>query len=140
MAKCPSCGCLNKKPGKCELCGGDTGTEEKVKPKYTIPKRNEKGKKTHDEDIAFYKEIWKERPHKSEVSGQPLGDEFNVCFFSHILAKGAFPRFRHYKKNILLKTFDEHHEWETCDRKHPKWNKVRDLMEELLLEYYKIKL
>jgi hypothetical protein len=113
----------------------------KGKPRkiYKIPKKSEKQKKVNAEDLAFFKEIWNERPHYSEVSGEPLGDEFNVCFFSHILTKGSYPRFRHCKKNILLMSFQEHQEWEFADRKDPKWNPVRDLSEELIIEYYKPK-
>ncbi len=89
-----------------------------------------------ENDIEFFKGIWETRPHYSEVSGIFLGDEFNVCFFSHILVKGAFPKFRHNPHNIVLMSFNEHQEWEFTDRKDPKWNEIRDLSEELVIEYY----
>jgi hypothetical protein len=132
---CPQCSYSNKGSGKCWACGYPMSPEV-PKEVYRIPKRSKKRKLVVDEDISFFEEIWTTRPHKSEVSGAPLGDEFNVCFFSHILSKGAYPRFRHNPKNILLMTFEEHQEFEFTDRKDPKWNDVRDLAEELIIEYY----
>jgi hypothetical protein len=111
-------------------------TAEVIKKPYRIPKKSEKQKKVTAEDIAFFKEIWDERPHYSEVSGEFLGHEFNVCFMSHILTKGSYPRFRYHKRNIILMSFEEHQEWEFTDRKDPKWNEIRDLSEELVIEYY----
>jgi hypothetical protein len=137
MSRCSKCGYFMK-GDTCPLC--DPVPVKEDKPKYKIAGRSKKGKKNHDEDIAFYYEIWEEREHKSEVSGKSLGDEFNVCFFSHVLAKGAFPRFRHKKENIVLMTFDEHHTWEFGDRRDPKFNKVKKLLDKLIIEYYKIKL
>jgi len=111
-------------------------TPEVAKKVYKIPAKSKKQMKVNEDDIEFFKQIWEERPHYSGVSGAFLGDEFNVVFFSHILTKGAYPRFRHYPKNIVLMTFDEHQEWEFTDRKNPKWNELRDEAEELINEYY----
>jgi hypothetical protein len=133
--KCLNCGCWNKAKGKCDYCGFQM-TPEVFKKAYVIPKKSKKRQEVIDEDITFFKEIWDERPHYSEVSGEFLGDEFNVCFFSHILTKASYPRFRHEKKNILLMSFNEHQSWEFTDRKDPKWNEARDLAEELVIEYY----
>lgn len=117
----------------CPIC--NTGKTEKKQP--TPLKKSEKQKQITQADIAFYEEIWAERPHRCEVTGIGLGEEFNVVFFSHILTKGSYPRFRHNKKNIVLMSFEAHQEWEFTDRKHPKWNRWRDLAEELIIEYYK---
>jgi hypothetical protein len=87
-------------------------------------------------DKEFFLSIWDERKHFSEVGGEFLGHEPKTFFFSHILTKGAYPRFRHNKKNILLMSFEEHQEWEFTDRKDPKWDKVKQLAEELRSEYY----
>lgn len=135
MFKCSECGYGNKKDGICECCAHVMKVIEEKKP-YRIPKKSEKQKKTTAEDIAFFKEIWDERPHYSEVSGEFLGHDFNVCFFSHTLTKGSYPRFRHLKRNIVLMSFAEHQEFEFTDRKDPKWNEIRDLSEELIIEYY----
>ncbi len=132
---CKNCSYHNKKAGTCEICGY-VMTIEIEKKVYRIPKKTEKQKKVNEDDIAFFKEIWEKRPHYSEVSGDFLGDEFNVCFFSHILTKGSYPRFRHNKDNIILMSYAEHQEWEFTDRKDQKWTEIRDLSEELVIEYY----
>jgi hypothetical protein len=130
----------------CPIC--NVGKTEKKEPRplkktpikksgKRITPKSEKQKKVTEEDIAFFKEIWAEREHKCQVTGVELGDEFNVVFFSHILTKGSYPRFRHYKKNLILMSFQDHQDWEFTDRKHPKWNPWRDLAEELIIEYYK---
>ena len=76
-------------------------------------------------------EIWSERPHISEISGEPLGEEPNVWFFMHILSKKAYPRFRLYKKNIILGTADEHYSYDSggnkpieTDKEVEGWNKL----------------
>lgn len=131
--KCEVCGSLLN-ARYCNLCG--TGKKEKKSPKR-IPHKSDKGKQLTLDDIAFFMEIWAERDHYSEVSGTFLGDEFNPSYFSHILTKAAYPAFRYKKTNIVLMTFKEHQEWEFTDRKHPKWERFRDLEEDLIIEYYK---
>jgi hypothetical protein len=85
-------------------------------------------------ELDMFIEIWKERPHFSEISGEPLGS-FNVAYFSHILSKGAHPEHRLNKKNIVLKTIEEHTLWEVGNRSKlrldPKWDKIFKLQEEL---------
>jgi hypothetical protein len=131
--------------GYCPICG--TGKKEKKAPvplKRTalkpstkrITPKSEKQKEVTEQDIAFFKEIWDERPHKCQVTGVELGDEFNVVHFSHILTKGSYPKFRHYKKNLILMSFEAHQQWEFTDRKHPKWQPWKDLAAELKREYY----
>lgn len=120
--KCEKCSYLSKSSGKCEMCGHKMSEEKK------------KGNKEKDE--KFYREIWSERDHICEVCCDPLGDTYNPVFFSHILTKKSYPRFRHYHKNVLLKCFECHQEWEFTDRKKAKWNGVRDLEQELICEYY----
>ncbi len=73
--------------------------------------------------VDFFKEIWQERKHVSEISGLPLipmpddwEDEAHVRAwlgqFSHILPKGAYLKYKERKDNILLKTLPEHEFWE----------------------------
>jgi hypothetical protein len=133
--KCLNCGCLNKGEGKCDLCGHQM-TPEVVEEVYVIPKKSKKRQAVIDEDIAFFQEIWAEREHYCEVTGEFLGDEFNVVFFSHLLTKAAYPRFRNYKKNIKLMSFRIHQLWEFSDRKDPMFNDLRDEAEDLVIEYY----
>lgn len=96
--------------------------------------------KVSAEDRKFFQEIWKERSHNSEISGQNLGDEYNPVFFSHILTKGSHPKFRHLKENILLMTFFEHQEYEFADRSTPffkiKFKRALYLRDILMRKYY----
>jgi len=89
-------------------------------------------------ELQLFKEIWEERKHVSEISGQPLG-EFNVHMFSHILTKGAYKKFRLRKDNIKLVTPEEHDLWEFHRDKikeNPAWGWVYTRYEELRYEYY----
>lgn len=53
-------------------------------------------------------EIWKERPHVSEVSGTPLYGEPLSIYFDHLLEKETYPQYRYEKWNIALVTWEEH--------------------------------
>ena len=64
-----------------------------------------KRKKTGELDL--FKEIWEERPHKSEISNTPI-PFFHPQHFAHILPKSAYPRYRLEKQNIILLTREEH--------------------------------
>jgi hypothetical protein len=133
--KCELCGYLNKSKGACQVCGSGIAQPDAPK-KYWIPKKSKKGKEVTKKDLEFFKEIWNERPHVCEVSGQPLL-EFNPSFFSHVLTKAAYPKFRHNKKNIVLCSLEYHNLWERTDRKDPLLKWVVELEEELKREYYK---
>ena len=90
---------------------------QEQKPRVTIDKLSKKGQKVAAEDRKFFKQIWNERPHYSEISGKHLGEEYNPVFFSHILSKGAYTALRHEKGNILLMNFNEHENWGNGDRR-----------------------
>ena len=92
-------------------------------------------------EIDVFHEIWEEREHVSFIDGSYLGDDLNVCFFSHILSKALnkYPKFKLYKKNIVLMTFDQHFKFDHQPRSHiadlPEWQKLFALEEELKEEY-----
>lgn len=115
--QCSECGFFMKGSKKCDLCGWKKKEEKPMS------------------DSEFFRKIWNERPHFSEVSGKPLGDEMNSWFFSHVLTK-QYKYFRHYDKNIVLCTPDEHQQWEFGDRSDPKWEFKKVLAETLRREYY----
>ena len=93
-------------------------------------------------EIAVYNEIWSERVHRSEVSGEPLLPKGHPMWhwqFSHVLSKGAFSKFKYDKRNIVLKSPDEHILWENYKHKirdNPKWKWVFELEEALKQEYF----
>ena len=65
--------------------------------------------------VAVFREIWKEREHRSEVSGTPLEYNFNpgmFFVFSHLRSRGSCPSLALEKDNIWLMTLSEHTYWE----------------------------
>lgn len=70
-------------------------------------------------------EIWNERPHYSEVSGEFLGHELLSWKLDHLLPKAEYPQLRLEKKNIALVTFEEH-ETKTNGRPLPKHQELID--------------
>jgi hypothetical protein len=80
-------------------------------PKTFTPKKEKKhfkSKRKPTGELELYNQIWRDRPHISQFSGEKL-IEMNVCFFLHVLPKSNYPKFRLYKPNIWLGTFDEHY-------------------------------
>lgn len=119
-------------------------------------KRLDKGKdkvKPTGEKVMF-EQIWEEREHKSFLTGKPLDYHLgkNTWFnlFAHVLSKAQnkYPKFKLYKKNIILLTPEEHRlldhgtederrryaEEEGCD-----WDLILELKEELKYEYKAIR-
>ena len=74
---------------------------------------------------VFFKEIWKERKHYSEVSGEYLGSEALSTFFHHILPKSKYPDVAYDKSNIILLTLPEHESVENDMYRFEEVNKRR---------------
>lgn len=89
--------------------------KKKQKPIPRISKRKAAAT-TQPNQKDLFLEIWEERDHKSELSGEFLGDEPNAFFFAHILGKGAYPQLKFSKENIMLVTHDEH--WQLDQNTH----------------------
>lgn len=101
----------------------------------------------------IFKEIWIRSNKRSFVSGLFLRQYMNTSFFpacfAHVLAKGMakYPYFKHYAKNIVLLTPDEHHLLDhsteesrisyALDVKSADWRPLYTLREELKKEYKK---
>ena len=73
----------------------------------------------------LFLEIWKERKHYSEVSGDYLGKEPLSTFFHHILPKSKYPELEYDKSNIILLTLDEHTDVEADMYKYDVINQLR---------------
>jgi hypothetical protein len=88
--------------------------------------------------MVVFREIWEERSHVSEVSGEPLGDVLQPIFCSHLLPKGTYKKYRLDKRNIVLKTPDEHRLWHQEGPKNlmfvKGWAEICDRYFELLRE------
>jgi hypothetical protein len=82
----------------------------------------------------FFLEIWRERPHYSEISGKWLGKEPLTTFFHHILPKFTYENAKFAKDNIILVTPDEHREIEDSYRIIPG---IEEIKEKLLQKYGK---
>lgn len=90
-------------------------------------------------ELALFKTLLEVRGAKSQISGEPLIG-FDIRWFSHVLSKGAYPAFRLFDRNIILKTPREHELWGTQKHKlrdNPKWKWVFDLEQELKELYYR---
>lgn len=79
--------------------------------------------------MALYKEIWKERPHKSEISDEPLIENQHHPLwrnqFMHILPHSQYKNYEFRKENIILGTHQEHDLQTTNVGKcmeDPKWD------------------
>lgn len=75
------------------------------------PKSQEKiasDRKVFEDMWVFFMEIWRERPHVSEISGEPLGHAPKSWMFEHLLEKSKYPELSKVKRNIILCTFAEH--------------------------------
>lgn len=99
-----------------------------------VPKENAKVAVKEEQSMkGLFLEIWNERKHISELSGEPLLREGHSLWhfqFLHVLGHGPFPKFKYYKKNILLGLPEEHekqNDFEAFNERH----------DEMLTEYYK---
>lgn len=97
-------------------------------------------------ELPVFKEIMRDKLTKegktvSEVSGEEIQNPTHWNFH-HVLAKGKYPAFRRYKKNIIIITDDEHTDWHERKeelRTRPEWQWVFELEEELKQEYEQLK-
>lgn len=95
-------------------------------PKESMSKGKVKAVRTEPNPMhVFFKEIWKERKHYSELSGIYLGSEPMSTFFHHILPKEKYPELGYDKSNIILLTLDEHTNVENDIYKYEKINQLR---------------
>jgi hypothetical protein len=121
--------------GLCAICN-----------KKRLNKSKEKKKPT-GEKIVF-EQIWEEREHKSYLTGDSLDkyvqSDLWYNLFAHVLAKGKYPKYRLFKKNIVLLTPTEHRllDQGTSDQRKKyadetgcNWNKIFELKDELYEEY-----
>lgn len=60
-------------------------------------------------DIAL--EIWAIRPHVCEVCRRELGDEPIPIYFSHLLPRGSYSKYKRDPGNIILKCAAHHKQW-----------------------------
>lgn len=93
-----------------------------------MTEKQEERQKRH----LFFLEIWKERPHKSEISGTKLYEPISSAYFHHILNRKKHPEAEYDKENIILVTLDEHSNAENNMYRYEEINKRR---EQLKIKY-----
>jgi len=123
MSTCKTCGkkcdkeyCFQHKPRK--PLKATSGFTKSVKKEDPIRKNIEM------KDLFL--QIWKDRPHKSEISGLPLGSEPLSTFFHHILPKNKYPESSLDEENIILLTWEEHDQVENDTTRYEEVNKRRE--------------
>jgi hypothetical protein len=80
----------------------------------------------------FFLQIWKKKPHKSEVSGESLGSEALSIFFHHILPKEKYPQAAFDEENIILLTLNEH---DQVEKDIYRYEEVNNRLEQLKKKY-----
>jgi hypothetical protein len=109
-------------------------SQPKVKKGLTQKERKPTG------ELAMFKEIYLERGGKCEITGKEI--EFHPIHFLHILSKGAYPRFRLKKENIIMAIEDIHLGYDNGSKEYllsvfPKAIVIYNKKDELRIEYYK---
>lgn len=134
---------------KCKTCGKNSDGEYCFQHKARKPLSTGKGFSTKMSDISVIKaknvhnerhimqremfiNIWKKRPHKSEVSGTYLGKEPMSTYFHHILAKEKYPDACLDEENIILLTLEEH---SNVENDMYKYEEVNERRKQLKIKY-----
>jgi len=101
-------------------------------------------------EAVLFKSIWDETESQDRVSfitGHTLDDPHQMFtyYFAHCLGKGNYPKFRLYKRNIVLLNLNEHKLWDTARfkiRENPHlmelWKPMFELEKELIGKYYEV--
>ena len=100
-------------------------------PKRRLSKEIDKKIQTH-KMFEFFLDIWKKRPHKSEISDEYLGKEPLSIYFHHILPKNKYPEACFDEENIILLTLSEH---ESVENDIYKYEEINIRREKLLTKY-----
>jgi hypothetical protein len=126
---------------KCKICGKNAETEYcflhkrkkslVITPRKKLDKSEEVNRNISDRN-KFFLQIWKKRPHKSEVSGEFLGNEPLTVFFHHILPKEKYPLGALDEENIILLTLQEH---DQVEMNMYRYEEVNTRREKLLIKY-----
>ena len=133
MKICNSDGCNNNVFGGGFCTFHQYKRQEKNKPIVSTSINSFKEKKIKAKSkitfqLALFKEIWNEREHVSELSGDKIS-MFDVFCFHHILTKAAYPKFLLFKSNIIILTRSEHrmvhdHSFEDLIKKDIRWAEI----------------
>lgn len=84
------------------------------------------------EMMDFFLSIWKERPHKSEISGKKIYGEPLTLYFHHILPKKKYPQAALDKENVIILTWEEH---DNVELNMYKYDEINNRREQLKIKY-----
>lgn len=133
--KCKTCNCTSEseycfrhKPRK-QMSKGMSKMSSKL---HKIPDNLEEKHRNISERNELFLQIWTNRPHKSEVSGDYLGKEPLTVFFHHILSKEKYPQAAFDEENIILLTLQEH---DQVEMDMYRYEEVNNRRENLLIKY-----
>lgn len=120
----------------CKFCGkscnGEYCFRHKKRKPLSAKKPSNDQRKLIMEEISSMRElfvqIWKVRPHRSEISNDNLGREPLTIFFHHILPKGKYPESAFDSENIILLTLDEHTNVENDMYRYEELNQKRNYL------------
>lgn len=84
-------------------------------------------------DVAL--DIWVQRLHCCAVCRRELGDEPIPTYFSHLLPRGSYRKYKRDPRNIILKCPEHHAEWHEMGpdylKDHWEWSGVCGIYYEL---------
>lgn len=133
MKICNSDGCNNSVFGGGFCKFHQYKRQEKNKPIVStsinsFKEKKIKAKSKASGQLTLFKEVWNERAHVSELSGDKIS-MFDVFCFHHILTKAAYPKFLLFKPNIIILTRAEHrmvhdHSFEDLIKKDIRWAEI----------------
>ncbi len=129
--KCKTCNCSSES----EYCFRHKPRKPMSKMSSLLHKKLDKSEEVNrniSDRNEFFLQIWKKRPHKSEISGEFLGNEPLTVFFHHILPKEKYPQGALDEENIILLTLQEHDQVEMDMYRYEEINTRR---EKLLTKY-----
>lgn len=129
--QCKTCGkncegeyCFQHKPRKQLMSKGKP--MRKVRLGILSEELIDECKKEISEMHEIFMQIWKKKPHKSEISGTSLGSEALSTYFHHILPKSKYPEACLDEENIILLTWEEHDQVERDVTRYEEVNKRRE--------------
>jgi len=135
MGTCKTCGkkcdkeyCFQHKPRKQLMSKGKP--MRKVRLGILSEELIDECKKELSEMHEMFMQIWKKKPHKSEISGTYLGSEALSTYFHHILPKSKYPEACLDEENIILLTWEEHDQVEMDPTRYEEVNKRREQLKQ----------
>jgi len=78
---------------------------------------------------TFFKQLWRERRHVSEISGERIYS-LSSANFHHILLKSSVPEAKFDEANLIFLTLDEHSQVHSNPYRYPEINRRRELLME----------